>query len=99
MNKYNENLLMAVEDIEVSIAESDLDVSIALCNHYSKTLEFLEYSSMENTSELFDIFQESTLYMEADNNKTTDTSTNAKSDKKDLLIDQLKELIYFFGLR
>lgn len=90
MNKLNLELLSAIDNIEMCITESEVDVSSSLCNHYSKIATIMEYSTNPNIDESFTIFQEAA----DETNKETENITPKSSDnKKEFILVRLVKSI------
>ena len=83
MNKLNYEILSAIDNIETTVMESEMNVMNSLINSYDKAITVLEYCNDNTNVDSFDIFQESVI-MEADNNN---------GNKKSLL----KKLIDLFN--
>ena len=67
MNKLNYEILSAIDNIDSTIMESEMNVMNSLINTYEKSLMILEHCNDNSDVSSYDIFQESVI-MEADDN-------------------------------
>lgn len=67
MNKLNYEILSAIDNIETTVMESEINVMNSLIDSYDKSIMILENCDDNTDVDSFDIFQESVI-MEADEN-------------------------------
>jgi len=77
MNRLNQNLLSSLDNIEECIVESEMNVCISLCEHYTKIATYMNYSSNSDVHEYMTIFQESEMTTEETPSKA---ATNNKHE-------------------
>ena len=61
MNKLNYEILSAIDNIETTVMESEMNVMNSLINSYDKAITVLEYCNDNVDTSSFDIFQESVI--------------------------------------
>ena len=88
MNKLNYEILSAIDNIETTVMESEMNVMNSLINSYDKAVMILENCDDNTNVDSFDIFQESVI-MEADN--------NVKESKAKKIIDKIIDLFKLIG--
>ena len=93
MKNLNESLLENIELIEEMQLQTELDVIFAIGNQYAKVGMIAEYSETDINE--YDIIQESTLFMEADD--SSDKNDNDKKDKKKGFWGKIKKFFSTIG--
>ena len=89
MNKLNYEILSAIDNIETTVMESEMNVMNSLIDSYDKAVMILENCNDNTDVDSFDIFQESVI-MEADENGENNTDGNKpKKSIKEIIIDIL----------
>ena len=97
MNKLNYEILSAIDNIDSTIMESEMNVMNSLINTYDKAVMILEHCDDNSDVSSYDIFQESVI-MEADNNGNGKTNNKKKNIIKNMInkiIDVVKKLPSF----
>ena len=85
MNKLNYEILSAIDNIDSTIMESEMNVVNSLMDSYSKAVAVLEYCDDNTDVDAFGIFQENVI-MEADDvNKTGKPKKSVKETIIDIL--------------
>ena len=90
MNKLNYEILSAIDNIDSTIMESEINVMNSLISSYDKAIMILENCNDNTDVDSFDIFQESVI-MEADNNVK-------KESKVKKIINKIIDT-FIFGLK
>ena len=91
MNKLNYEILSAIDNIDSSIMESEMNVINSLMGSYGKAVAVLEYCDDNTDVGSFDIFQESVI-MEADEN-----NTNGEESKVKKIINKIIDFFKMIG--
>ena len=87
MNKLNYEILSAIDNIETTVMESEINVINSLIDSYDKAMMVLECCDDNTDVDSFDIFQESVI-MEADETNTND-GVKPKKTVGEMIIDFL----------